>query len=82
MANRYECPVAELMAGAAAALDYPTSRGAVVGWFAENYTEVKASTIRAFIIGLTANEQSAPLQMARSPRSAVHTTGRRNAACV
>ena len=46
------------MVEAAAQLDYPTSRGEVVQWFAEHYPQVKASTIRAHIVGLTANDRS------------------------
>jgi hypothetical protein len=50
--------VAELMVEAAARMDYPTSGGEVVQWFAEHYPKVKASTIRAHIVGLTANDRS------------------------
>ena len=46
------------MVEAAAQLDYPTSRAEVVQWFAEHYPQVKASTIRAHVVGLTANERS------------------------
>jgi hypothetical protein len=46
------------MVEAAAQLDYPTSRAEVLQWFAEHYPEVKASTIRAHIVGLTANDRS------------------------
>src|ERR1700688_531983 len=58
MAHPYDRTVAELMVEAAAQLDYPTSRGEVVQWFAEHYPQVKASTIRAHIVGLTANDRS------------------------
>jgi hypothetical protein len=58
VAHPYERTVAELMMEAAAQLDYPTSRGEVVQWFAEHYPQVKASTIRAHIVGLTANDRS------------------------
>ena len=43
---------------AAAQLDYPTGRAEVVQWFAEHYPQVKASTIRAHIVGLTANDRN------------------------
>lgn len=46
------------MVEAAAQLDYPAGRGEVVQWFAEHYPQVKASTIRAHIVGLTANDRS------------------------
>jgi endonuclease NucS-like protein len=47
-----------LMVEAAAALSYPASRADVVAWFAEHYPDVKASTVRAHIVGLTANDRS------------------------
>ncbi len=58
MAHPYDRTVAELMVDAANGLSYPASRADVVGWFAEHYPEVKASTIRAHIVGLTANDRS------------------------
>lgn len=58
MARLYEKSVAELMVEAAAALSYPASRADVVAWFAEHYPDVKASTVRAHIVGLTANDRS------------------------
>lgn len=58
MAHPYDRTVADLMVEAAAQLDYPTSRGEVVQWFTEHYPQVKASTIRAHIVGLTANDRS------------------------
>lgn len=58
MPHPYDRTVAELMVEAAAQVEYPTSRGNVVDWFAEHYPEVKASTIRAHIVGLTANDRS------------------------
>jgi hypothetical protein len=39
-------------------LDYPTSCAEVAQWFAEQHPQVKASTIRAHIVGLTANDRS------------------------
>ena len=56
MAKLYEHTVAELMVEAAGQIEYPTSRGDVVAWFAEHYPLVKASTVRAHIVGLTAND--------------------------
>ena len=58
MAHPYDRTVAELMVDAANGLSYPASRADVVAWFAEHYPEVKASTIRAHIVGLTANDRS------------------------
>jgi hypothetical protein len=46
------------MVEAAAELDYPTSRGEVLLWFAKHHSDVKASTIRAHIVGLTANDRN------------------------
>ena len=46
------------MVDAANGLNYPASRADVVAWFAEHYPEVKPSTIRAHIVGLTANDRS------------------------
>ena len=48
------------MAEAAAQLEYPTSRRQIIVWFAEHYPEVKENTIRAHIIGLTANDRNRP----------------------
>lgn len=58
MPQLYERTVAELMVDAAHGLNYPASRADVVAWFAERYPEVKASTVRAHIVGLTANDRS------------------------
>lgn len=58
MAHPYERTVAELMVDAADGLNYPASRADVIAWFAEHYPDVKASTIRAHIVGLTANDRS------------------------
>jgi Endonuclease NucS len=58
MPRLYERSVAELMIEAAAALTYPASRADVVAWFGEHYSDVKASTVRAHIVGLTANDRS------------------------
>ena len=58
MAQPYERTVAELMIEAAGALDYPTTRTGVVEWFAEHYPQVKTSTVRAHIVGLTSNDRN------------------------
>jgi hypothetical protein len=58
VAKLYEHSVAELMADAAAQVEYPASRSDLVAWFAEHYPQVKASTVRAHITGLTANDRN------------------------
>lgn len=58
MVKLYERSVAELMVEAAAHAEYPTGRGDLVAWFAEHYPQVKASTVRAHITGLTANDRN------------------------
>ena len=58
MAHPYDRTVAELMVDAAAEARYPATRNDIVAWFAERYPEVKASTIRAHIVGLTENDNS------------------------
>jgi hypothetical protein len=58
MAHLYDRTVAELMEDAAAELHYPASRSDVVAWFAVRYPEIKASTVRANIVGLTVNDRS------------------------
>jgi hypothetical protein len=58
MAKLYDRTVAELMADAAADLQYPARRGDVVAWFAERYPGFKASTVRAHITGLTDNDRN------------------------
>jgi hypothetical protein len=58
MAQPYQRTVAELMVEASAQLEYPTSRGEVLAWFADNYPDVKLSTVRAHIVGLTANDRN------------------------
>ena len=58
MGRPYERTVAEMMAEATGELDYPASRGEVIGWFAEHYPQVKESTIRAHIVGMTANDRN------------------------
>ncbi len=58
MAKLYDRTVAELMVDAAAEVGYPATRNDLVGWFAERYPKVKASTVRAHVVGLTANDSS------------------------
>lgn len=58
MAKPYAHTVAELMVEAGDDLEYPTSRREVINWFAEHYPEVKESTIRAHIVGLTGNDRN------------------------
>jgi hypothetical protein len=58
MAQPYQRTVAEPMVEASAQLEYPTSRGEVLAWFADNYPDVKLSTVRAHIVGLTANDRN------------------------
>jgi len=54
----YDKPVAELRRDAADALSDPTSANAVIQWFEANYPKVQTTTVRAHIIGLTANNSS------------------------
>jgi RecB family endonuclease NucS len=54
----YDKPVAELMRDAAESLSDPTSANAVIQWFESNYPKVQITTVRAHIIGLTANNSS------------------------
>jgi hypothetical protein len=58
MAKLYDRTVAELMIEAAREAQYPTQRGDLVAWFEEHYPLVKASTVRAHITGLTANDRN------------------------
>ncbi len=58
MAKIYEHTAAELMVEMAAQLEYPTGRADVIAWFAEHYPEIKASTVRAHITGMTANDRN------------------------
>ena len=54
----YDRPVAELMREAAEALSDPTSANSLIQWFEDNYPKVQTTTVRAHIIGLTANNSS------------------------
>jgi hypothetical protein len=58
MAPLYDRPVADLMADAAAELSFPARPADVVAWFAERYPEVKSSTVRAHVTGLTGNDRN------------------------
>ena len=51
----YDRPVADLMVEASAALPEEFRPNDIVEWFARHYPKVKAPTVRAHVIGLTAN---------------------------
>lgn len=54
----YDRPIWALMQDAAAELTPPYTVGEIIAWFAQHYPEIKASSIRAHIKGLTANDPS------------------------
>ena len=54
----YDRPVADLMVEARGELPERVKPGEIVDWFARSYPKVKGSTVRAHIIGLTANDPS------------------------
>jgi Endonuclease NucS C-terminal domain len=54
----YDRPVAELMVEASTDLADRLRPGDVVDWFAQHYPKVKATTVRAHVIGLTVNDPS------------------------
>jgi restriction system protein len=54
----YDRSVAELMKEAAIELPEECSSGQVISWFGQKYPKVSAGTVRAHIIGLTANHPS------------------------
>ncbi len=54
----YDRPIWALMQDAAADLSPPYTVGEIIAWFAQNYPKVKASSVRAHIKGLTANDPS------------------------
>jgi endonuclease len=54
----YDRPVSELMADAAADLTPPFRPTDVVEWFRQRYPLVKDKTVRAHVIGLTANDRN------------------------
>ena len=54
----YDRPVADLMSESAAAMPRTFKASNVVDWFAQHYPKVKTTTVRAHVIGLTANDPS------------------------
>jgi hypothetical protein len=54
----YDRPISALMKDAAAELSPPYTVDEIVAWFAEHYPKVKASSVRAHVKGLTANDPS------------------------
>ena len=51
-------PIWMLMQDAATELSPPYTAGDIVAWFAQHYPKVKASSVRARVKGLTANDPS------------------------
>jgi hypothetical protein len=54
----YDRPISVLMQDAAAELSPPYTVGEIIAWFAQYYPKIKASSVRAHIKGLTANDPS------------------------
>lgn len=54
----YDRPIWALMKDAAAELSPPYTAGEIVSWFAQHYPKIKASSVRAHIKGMTANDPS------------------------
>jgi Endonuclease NucS C-terminal domain len=54
----YDRPIWALMKDAAAELSPPYTVGEIVAWFAQHYPKIKASSVRAHIKGMTANDPS------------------------
>jgi hypothetical protein len=54
----YDKPIWMLMQDAASELSTPYTVNVIVAWFAERYPKVKASSVRAHIKGMTANDPS------------------------
>jgi endonuclease len=54
----YDRPIWALMQDAAADLSPPYTVGELIAWFAQHYPKIKASSVRAHIKGLTANDPS------------------------
>ena len=54
----YDRPIWALMSNAAAELSPPYTVGQIVAWFAQHYPKIKASSVRAHIKGMTANDPS------------------------
>lgn len=52
----YDRPIRELMKDAAAELSAPYTVRDIIAWFAEHYPKVNARSVRAHVIGLTAND--------------------------
>src|SRR4051794_24208818 len=58
MPQHYDRPVSDLMTDAAAQMTFPARPSDFVAWFAERYDRVSPRTVRAHIIGLTANDRN------------------------
>jgi endonuclease len=54
----YDRPIWALMQDAAAELSPPYTVGEIIAWFAQHYPKIKASSVRAHIKGMTANDPS------------------------
>lgn len=54
----YDKPVSQLMIEASAAMPDQFASADVIAWFRERYPQVKDTTVRAHVIGLTANNTS------------------------
>ena len=54
----YDRPIWALMQDAAADLSPPYTVGELIAWFAQHYPRIKATSVRAHIKGLTANDPS------------------------
>jgi hypothetical protein len=54
----YDRPIWVLMQDAAAELLPPYTVGEIIAWFAQRYPQIKASSVRAHIKGITANDPS------------------------
>jgi hypothetical protein len=54
----YDRPIWALMTDAAEQVPSPCTAGEIVTWFAQHYPEIKASSVRAHIKGMTANDPS------------------------
>ena len=54
----YDRPISVLMQDAAAEFSPPYTVGEIIAWFAQYYPKIKASSVRAHIKGLTANDPS------------------------
>jgi hypothetical protein len=66
----YDRPVSGLMRDAAAQLTPPFAAGDFVTWFAERYPKIKASTVKAHVAAMTANNpnrHNSPYLAAKAP---------------